>query len=125
MKKVQKTSIKLCLGLSFPNRDATCAKIDPQIRRDCGEEANDGKGMVHKTGCLSVGCCWDTSVKDSPWCYYVERPNLATNDDVITVNSKTFKSPIGKWTNIFNIAHCVCTTLCITLHMNSVGFQIL
>ena len=37
--------------------------------KDCADKAREEGGVLRKSRCLEVGCCWDAAFSDSPWCY--------------------------------------------------------
>ena len=62
----------------------TCGGILPQGRVDCGYLG------IQRDECEGKGCCWDSSVRDVPWCFHGVRPTT----DRVTYWRRSFRSGI-------------------------------
>jgi len=70
---VNATVVLCCVAESSAKK--TCGSILPQQRVDCGHP-----GITHDE-CTDRGCCWDTNVRDVPWCFDPTTQKPATTLD--------------------------------------------
>ena len=54
--------------------------------KDCAEKAREEGGILRKSRCLEIGCCWDATFSDTPWCYYSAGPIETVPIEAVPIN---------------------------------------